>query len=36
MGQGIEGGKGAWNYGMREKYETGFCIGIMSHMNSQS
>ena len=35
MGQGKEGGKGAWNYGKREKDETGF-IGIMSHMNSQS
>ena len=35
MGQGKEGGKGAWNYGKREKGETGF-IGIMSHMNSQS
>ena len=35
MGQGKEGCKGAWNYGKREKDETGF-IGIMSHMNSQS
>lgn len=35
MGQGKEGGKGAWNYRKREKDETGF-IGIMSHMNSQS
>lgn len=35
MGQGKEGCKGAWNYGKREKDETGF-IGIMSRMNSQS
>lgn len=34
MGQGKEGGKGAWNYRKREKDETGF-IGIMRHEQSE-